>query len=81
MPPSTDPLRLRAHPRSVVPVHTYEYDLKGRVGRVEADTWRRDLDTAEVVFVERHRDDVRGLSEQEVVRLALELPHRHIRRI
>jgi hypothetical protein len=59
-------------------VHTYEVHSAGAVTTVEADTWRRDLGTGEVVFVVRDHTAADG--EREVLRLAVQQPHRSIRR-
>lgn len=61
-------------------MHTYEVRDGDQVATIEADTWRRDLSTGEVVFVVRSLGDGRRPEEHEVLRLEVAHPHRAITR-
>jgi hypothetical protein len=59
---------------------TYKVTIGDQHLTVEATTWRKDLDTGEVVFVIRHRLPDGEPTEHEVSRHQSPHPHRHIRR-
>ncbi len=64
-------------------VHWYEVEIDGEAVSIQADTWKRDLERDAVVFVQRYRDPARPrqVFEHELLRVHLDRPHRHIRRL
>ena len=62
-------------------VFTYEYVVDGEARTVLARTWRRDLDTGEVVFVQRDHGPDSDVVEREVLRILIDAPHANVRRL
>ena len=62
-------------------MHTYLVTIGDQRFEVEASTWRKDLETDEVVFIVRHRRSDGTVEEHEVSRHRIPKPHRHIRRL
>jgi hypothetical protein len=64
-------------------MHWYEIAIDGETLSIQADTWKRDLEGEAVVFVERYRDATRPRDalERELLRVRIDRPYRHIRRV